>query len=232
MTRRLVAELKSRLLPTGAEPRYVPLGLYRGLRLELDLQTQSQTYLGLAERETHHHLARALESCQWAIDVGAAAGELTILFLLHSRAELVVAIEPRVSETALLSRNLALNGCAQDRRCQILNKCAAEADGSETVALDSLPVDRTKRGFVKIDVDGAELSVLNGASRLLQEATVDLLIEVHSQALEQQVIDRLAVVGYRSTVIPNGWWRAVVPEQRPIAHNRWLWAVKDSGHTA
>ena len=227
-----MAHLKSRLLPTGAEPRYVPLGLYRGLRLELDLQTQSQTYLGLAERETHHHLADALESCHWAIDVGAAAGELTVLFLLHSRADLVVAIEPRFSEMTVLSRNLALNGCAQDRRCQLLNKCAAEVDGPETVTLDSVPVDRTKRGFVKIDVDGAELSVLNGASRLLQEATVDLLIEVHSEALEQQVIDRLAIVGYRSTVIPNGWWRAVVPEQRPIAHNRWLWAVKNAGPTA
>jgi tRNA G37 N-methylase Trm5 len=229
MTRRLVAHLKSRLLPIGAMPRYVPLGLYRGLRLELDLQTQSQTYLGLAERETHRRLAGALESCQWVIDVGAAAGELTILFLLHSRADLVVAIEPRPSETALLSRNLVLNGCAQDRRCLILNKCAAEVDGPETIALDSVAVDRAKRGFVKIDVDGAELSVLDGASRLLQEASVELLIEVHSEILERQVIDRLATLGYRSTVIPNGWWRAVVPEQRPIAHNRWLWAVKGSG---
>jgi SAM-dependent methyltransferase len=229
MTRRLVSRLKSRLLPAGVGPRYVPLGLYRGLTLELDLQTQSQTYLGLAERETHGHLQRALETCRWVVDVGAGSGELSVLFLRHSGAEQVFAIEPGRLEAGVIVRNLALNGCTQDRRCQVIDKFAGDVDGPDSVALDSLPIDQTKKGFIKIDVDGAEVAVLRGAARLLQGAVVDLLVEVHSAELEREVIDLLVAHGYGCTVIPNGWWRLVVPEQRPIPHNRWLWAAKVPG---
>jgi len=28
-------------------------------------------------------------------------------------------------------------------------------------------------------------------------------------------------------IIKDAWWRVIVPEMRPIEHNRWLWATKN-----
>lgn len=209
----------------GLRPRRVPLGLFRGLVLELDLRVQAQVYLGLFERETYRWIRRALGRCAWAIDVGAANGELSVCLLRASRAEHVFAFEPQSSEVATLRRNLAHNGCSDDGRLVIVEKLAGRADQAGCVALDDLPIDRTKRGFVKIDVDGAEMAVLEGAQTLLQTAIVDLLVETHSHDLEREAIDFLSGRGYACTVIANAWWRAIVPEQRPIPHNRWLWAA-------
>ena len=94
------------------------------------------------------------------------------------------------------------------------------------VTLDSLNLDRDKPGFIKIDVDGPECDVLDSGARLLSKADVCLLVETHSLELELGCIDRLEKLGYVCSVIRNAWWRIFVPEQRPIAHNRWLWAEK------
>ena len=212
-------------MPPGARPRRVPFGLFRGLVLELDLRCQSQIYLGLFERETYRWIRRALRQCAWAIDVGAANGELSVCMLRASRAEHVFAFEPQPAELATLRRNLAYNGCSDDNRLVVVEKLAGRADEAGCVALDDLPIDRAKRGFIKIDVDGAELTVLESAHALLETATIDVLLETHSLDLERRAMAFLSERGYACTVIANAWWRALVPEQRPIQHNRWLWAV-------
>jgi Methyltransferase FkbM domain len=94
--------------------------------------------------------------------------------------------------------------------------------GDNQVRLDSLSVPETN-GFVKIDVDGAELDVLSSGETLLRFLRPYLLIETHSQDLETHCIGFLASLGYNVSIIRNAWWRIFLPEQR-IAHNRWLWA--------
>ena len=91
--------------------------------------------------------------------------------------------------------------------------------------LDDVPVDREKRGFIKIDVDGAELDVLQSGESLLSSDRIDLLVETHSQKLECACERLLTGFGYRVRVVKNGWYRAVIPELRPTQHNRWLWAT-------
>jgi hypothetical protein len=91
--------------------------------------------------------------------------------------------------------------------------------------LDALELEKTERGFIKIDVEGHEMDVLQSGERLLCSATVDLLIETHSKILEEQCLKWLVSKGYHCEVIMNAWWRAMIPEKRPIDHNRWLWAT-------
>lgn len=76
-------------------------------------------------------------------------------------------------------------------------------------------------------MEGAEVDVLAGAQALLMERGVSWLIETHSQMLEEQCIDCLANAGYETHIIPNAWWRKILPERRPLAHNRWLFARKE-----
>jgi hypothetical protein len=61
------------------------------------------------------------------------------------------------------------------------------------VALDDL--DLPAPAFVKVDVEGSEVAVLDGAARLLREARPVLVVETHETNAE--VADRLEALGYR-----------------------------------
>jgi hypothetical protein len=76
--------------------------------------------------------------------------------------------------------------------------------------------------FVKIDVDGAELEVLDGMRGTLRKVGPSLVVETHSGELEQECAALLASASYRVRVRRNALWRVLYPEMRPIEHNRWL----------
>ena len=73
--------------------------------------------------------------------------------------------------------------------------------------------------MLKIDVDGAEVSVLAGASRLLVESHPDVIVETHSAELEHVCTRLLIEAEYASRVITP---RRIFPQNRPAEHNRWL----------
>jgi hypothetical protein len=218
--------IKRRVVKGGRRPRKVPFGLFRGLVLDLDLQHQTQVYLGLWERETYKYLRKAADRCVWMVDVGAGKGELCLYFLKNSRAEKIIAFEPQDSEIKVIRSNLALNGAQENEIVAVSNKFIGTADDPRYAALDELDVDKGKRGFIKIDVDGYETDALKSGDRLLSGRNVDLLVETHSKRLEEECIEWLDAKGYRCEIVKNAWWRFVVPEQRPgTTHNRWLWAT-------
>jgi hypothetical protein len=219
--------LKALVAPPGSRPRQVRFGIYRGLLLEIDLTNQMQLYLGLQERETHRFIRQALQRCDWFVDVGAGTGELSCLALRHSAAKRVCACEPGHSERTALMRNLELNNFRDDARLVVVDKFVGSAREPGYAPLDSLPHDNRARGFVKIDVDGAEIDVLHSGNRMLSDAPVDILLETHSADLERESRAFLAGKGFSCTVIENAAWRAIVPERRPIGHNRWLWATRN-----
>ena len=224
--RRLVSAIKSAIVPAGVQPRKMPLGLYKGLTLEMDFRYEAQLYLGLCERETYPWIRRAMRRCVWAVDVGAGHGELCVRLMQSPAGGPIVAFEPQASKVAVLLRNAALNKYENDRRLMVVEKLAGPATSNGCLAIDDLPLDRRERGFLKIDVDGAEVAVLEGAKTILDRGLVDVLVETHSAALERECIAFLSGRGYDCTVINNAWWRVILPEQRPIEHNRWLWATK------
>ena len=130
------------------------------------------------------------------VDVGAHAGVYAI-WALELGAE-VVAVEPNPEMSAQLRANLTLNGYA----AAVHEMALADAPGTMTMAgadllcqhlllggapesspsgievpvstLDALLGDRTARG-VKIDVEGAERLVLEGAEHALREGRIELL---------------------------------------------------------
>jgi hypothetical protein len=223
---RIFGWVKRRLVRAGIQPRRVPIGLFSGLRLNLNLQDQLQTYLGLWERETYRFVRRACRSSHWVADVGAGRGELSLFFLNRGSAERVLAIEPDHDEVAGLRANVALNHQVQPDALRIVEACIGTTHAPGFVRLDDLGLPIDTPGFIKVDVDGGELDVLKSGERLLSEGIVELLVETHSRQLELECLAYLGALGYQCQIVKNAWWRIVVPELRPIAHNRWLWATR------
>ena len=177
------------------------------------------------EREIYEYIKRSSIACEWMIDIGAGAGELCLYLLKNSKAEKIIAVEPLASEIDILKSNLSLNQEQSSKRIMVLAKCAGTANAPNYFSLDTLELEKDKRGFIKIDVEGYEMDVLQSGERLLSSTTVDLLVETHSKILEEQCLEWLVSKGYHCEVIMNAWWRVIIPEQRPIPHNRWIWAT-------
>jgi len=219
---RPLSRIKQSFVPATRSPRKVVGGIYKGLVLDLDLQHETQVFLGLYERETFPCIRAAAARARWMIDVGAGNGELALFFLRQPGIGLVHAFEPLPKAVATFRRNLALNDLQDDPRLAIHAGFAGAQPGF--TRLDDLAVDRSAPGFLKIDVDGFELDVLASAERLLAAAHPDVLLEVHSAPLEADGLAQLRRFGYAPQIVDNAWWRVVIPERRPIPHNRWLWA--------
>jgi hypothetical protein len=193
------------------------LGPFRGINTIAIPRDSLQIRLGLWERETYKYIRRAADEASWVIDIGAGSGELSIFFETRTKADPIIAIEPW--DTRLLRQNIELN---ESVRITVLDQYLGIEENH--LLLDSLEVPRHQRGLIKVDADFAELSILTSGERLLAEGKPLLLVETHSAALERDCCAYLHQLGYSTKVVPNAWWRFMIPEQRPSDHNRWLWA--------
>ncbi len=188
--------------------------------MELDLTSQTQRYLGLDEREILRATQRLSNSCKTMIDIGANDGYYTLAFL-QSAAERVVACEPGPPAELLLQNALA-NGYQLDERFSIEVKPIGSGPGC--VKITDLLADLPRPIFIKVDIDGGEHDLLLSAETYPFFGDIRWLIETHSVELESQCVAWLTSHGYETRIIDNAWWRALLPELRPLAHNRWLMA--------
>jgi hypothetical protein len=223
---RALSWVKNLIVPAGRKPRQIVFGPFQGITMELSLRHQSQIYLGLFEREAHGWLQRLSRGIQTAIDIGADRGEHTLFFLMRTNATRVLAFEPNPESLPLLQENLRLNALAGSNRLEISTAMVGDSDGAHKIRLDSLVGSVQLPCFIKMDVDGAEAEILKGAVTLKGLSGVRWLIETHSKTLECQCIEQLEAAGFATRIIRNAWWRALIPELRPIEHNRWLAAWK------
>lgn len=214
------------LLPKGRAPRTVRGGLYRGLRLELDLQSELLIYLGLYEAELTPHIRRLARGCRSGVDLGAAGGELTLWLLRQPEIERIVAVEPLAREQERFERALALNGFAGDPRVVLHRGFAGAGPTPEFQPLSRLIAGLPEPLFVKIDIDGPEADVLADARADLSARDCRLVIETHSPEAERGCEALLSSAGYRVQIINPAWWRKLLPERRVIPHNRWLIAAR------
>jgi hypothetical protein len=226
MVARALSFVKRKFVSNERVPRTIVSGPFRGIRMNLDLSYQTQLYLGLFERETHQWLKRLSKGITTGIDIGAADGEYTLFLLKNTRALKIYTFEPNPIMASRLNSNLRLNHEAGLKRLQISQKLVGRSSSGEIVSLDSLAEDIRCPCLIKIYVDGVEAEILAGASAIKAMPDIRWLIETHSETLERTCIKSLQSAGFITEIIRNAWWRAILPEQRPIPHNRWLVAWK------
>lgn len=186
----------------------------------IDPAHQSQRIIGVQEMEVTPIAKRFIQASASFVDVGASDGEYTILAKSLNPRLRVVGCDADPANKTRFQRNAALNGLpAPD------SEWVAGFIGTAHIPLDSITDDLPSPVTLKIDVDGGEMDVLASGTRVLQRPDTRIVLEVHSQALEQDCIELLESMGYHCRVVDQAWWRKVLPELRP-GWNRWVIATK------
>lgn len=199
----------------------VPIGIGRGIRLEVEAGAPLHMYVGTWEMELAPYLRALIRPGTLCFDVGGHDGYYAMLLARLSGAE-TISFEFDERNVALMRRNLALNPSLAKRVLIHRTYVAHErAESPRADTLDHLIAGREVfvPDMVKIDVEGAETSVLAGASHLLVARKPHLIIETHSESLEQDCVRLLEDVGYRPAVVDQRRW---LREHRGSGHNRWL----------
>ena len=215
-----LSKTKSLLLPSGRELHQVKFGLLRGLTLPLDLQHQSQIYFGTWEREHYGWTRRLSRDICTFVDIGANHGIMTAYGAARTSAQRIFAFEPGTDLHSVIRTSVEMNG---DVDTFVLDdRFVSDSTTNASVRLDDFADQICYPCFLKVDVDGGEEEVLHGAEQVFANGDTRLLLETHSQALEEACLDVLAGYGYETRIIDNAWWRFILPEQRGCAHNRWM----------
>jgi hypothetical protein len=211
--------IKSAFLP-GTQPRKVLFGAGRGITLSADRRHSGQRYFGLAELEIARDFVDFAKRSKSFCDVGASDGWYCLLARKHNANLQITAVEPApLPDTPT---NLRLNRLDEGPEFRWIKKRC----GSDGLPLDQIAADCPSPLFLKIDIDGGELDALSSGPRILRDKARFLIVETHTEELEKACIDLVQDIGYSVRIIPNGWYRAFVPELRPIRHNRWFSAVR------
>lgn len=198
-----IIRLPLRLIPGNANVR-VRSGLNKGLRWRVGSATHG-CWLGHYEAEIQGRLPEFVHPGMVCYDLGANAGFYTLaLARLAGATGRVLAFEPLAENAAYLLHHLAINDLPQ---ASLVQAAVADTDGVAsfqahssrsmgslttgaasnylvpTVRLDTM-LDRhglPVPGFIKIDVERAELAALQGAESTLAQHQPALLIAFHGE---------------------------------------------------
>lgn len=218
---RAATQSGKKIAPQGRHPRRVLTGVARGIRLPLDLESQSQTWVGLYEIELNRHLARLCRPGGLCIDVGGGLGYHALVLARLSQGP-VTTFEPSERARAVLQQALDLN--------PDLAKHVTVSDqpvgGDGGVSLDAwVSTHGLEPTFLKVDVDGFEMDVLESAEEVLRQHKPAVIVETHTPELEVRCGRKLRELGYQVLIVSQ---RRVLREHRPplqhlgADHNRWL----------
>ncbi len=217
--------IKGVIFEDAWRPYRIRGGSLEGRRFYLNLRHDTQTWRGIYEVALQDWLASTIKHDSVCCDVGAAEGWVTLQMALRATCGIVYAFEPS-ARGEWIKKNLQLN---KDRpqanvileQCLVGALTESGAGGECKIALDDLVArDNVARiDVLKIDVDGFELDVLDGASRILNEYRPSVCVEVHSRELLDGVTERMQSARYSYEVID-----APPHEHRPIEYNPTVFA--------
>jgi FkbM family methyltransferase len=211
-----------KLVPANAVVRILG-GPLRGYRWVAAAGTHG-CWLGTYEREWQWAFARAARRVDVVFDVGAHAGLYTLIAATRIRpGGRVVALEPVAANRQRLAEHLRIN---QVTHVSILPVAVADFSGRGTfaagqnsfdghlsergdpvdvVAIDDLTADRLPDpGLIKIDVEGAEWRVLQGAAATIERSRPIVFLATHTDLLTNACAAWLTARGYSVSVLNGG----------------------------
>jgi hypothetical protein len=192
------------LLPNRSLPLPILSGPFRGARINLNPRCSLRKVLGIYEHELNSWLESVFPRVNTVLDVGANDGYFTFgsaaAFRRLGKSAEIIAFEPLKEHFEDLQSSLT-----KHPQCQInifLHNCLVGAEvKSGMTTLDAISHQRDnlniqKSALIKIDVEGAELEVIEGASLWLNPTNY-FLIEVHHESFLEILTQKFSAQGIR-----------------------------------
>jgi FkbM family methyltransferase len=210
----------------------VDAGPAKGLRALIVLPEDKGIWTGAYEQEFVGALAAAVKPDDVCFDVGGWHGFCGGVMALNGASKTVI-FEPmpencqRILKLIELNPNLAINlfqGAVGESNGQAtFHVLEADSMGKledsifqkdvtgakinvPIISLDDYCQNNSIRypKVIKVDVEGAEMMVLRGASCILRESKPTLFVEAHSRQLAADVVKLLLTYGYTTTTLETG----------------------------
>jgi FkbM family methyltransferase len=185
--------------------------------------TRSSFFFGNYEPEQTQLFERYVRPGSVVYDIGAHYGYYSLLSsTLAGDSGTVIAFEPSPANLARLRRHLELNRCVNVR---IIEKAISDSEGTahfetrtgsgvghladdgplevRVTRLDTVADELPQPDVIKIDVEGAEMGVLEGGLLTLTAAKPVIFLSVHGPELKKRCTEFLERLGYTlSQVLP------------------------------
>ena len=197
-------------------------GPMRGIKLAASQHTSHAHIKGSYEREVQNAIDNMVRVGDICYDLGASIGYMTLL--MARKAKHVYSFEPAPHAIAELQRHIAANGMQNVtivpspvsggvRPARFCLTDAAYGSGInetetrwpvlqlETTTLDLFARDHPVPDFLKMDVEGEEGAVLDGAHEMLARRKTSICCEVHNRDAARSVIGTLERFGYKLTLL-------------------------------
>jgi hypothetical protein len=208
-------------------------GPFRDARIVMNPRDSLRKIFGLYEHELNDWLEQALRRVSRVVDVGANDGYFTFgsaaAFRRLGKSGEIIACEPQDSHVAMLRESVASQP-QTGIRFEIVHALVGKELKPGMITLDSLqpavddPNDKV-RTLVKIDVEGAEVDVIEGGRSWLQRSNY-FVIEVHRYELVGQLRDIFAEKGLKLVQLNQQPLRVIGGELREREN---LWLISDLG---
>ena len=197
-----------RLIPGHIQPTRILRGPFRGATICINRRDNLRKIFGLYEHELNSWLENVLPRVNTVLDVGANDGYFTFgcaaAFRRLGRAAEIIAFEPqpghceqleaseRHQPAGLVNITVLQTLVGKDIRpgMTTLDEAAKQHFPGTALTADQRP------SLIKIDVEGAEFDVIEGASNWLRPENY-FLIEVHTEPLLAALRKRFAEAGVR-----------------------------------
>jgi hypothetical protein len=222
--------LKNRLIDDRTRPVRILGGPFRGATICMNLRENLRKVFGVYEHELNGWLRAALPRVDAVLDIGANDGYFAFgcaaAFRRAGKAGRIIAFEPQSVHCEQLRATAQIQSRAVPEVTVSIEQTLV---GSEVTAgqstLDSF-VQRAekplvpRRTMLKIDVEGAEIDVIAGASLWLDPSNC-FLIEVHEERFGALLQERFAAAGLSLDAIGQSPLPWLGRERRQVS-NSWL----------
>ncbi len=213
-------------LPNRPVPTRIWLGPFRGARIVMNPRYSLRKMFGLYEQELNAWLSQALVRVSRVLDVGANDGYFTFgcaaVFRRQGKSGEIISFEPEERFVHDLRQSIAAQQLA-DIRIKVVPALVGRTVAEGMTTLDALPIADRTRTLVKIDVEGAEMDVIEGSKSWLAPTNL-FLIEVHKEHFLAQFRDLFAEHGHPLVQINQQPYRLL---GRDLRDEKNWWLVSD-----
>lgn len=217
--------IKYILFGKGLQQKKILFGKARGIKMFINPTYKVQRIIGADEREIQSLFVHFAKKCNYFFDVGSSDGYYSLLYKKYNPSGEVYLFDTDEKFEEVQKNHFAINKI--NSGFHMYFKIVSDKNDDAHICLDNFKIklDSFKikiTALFKIDVEGGELMVLGGMHDTLINCNCYLIIETHSRQLERDCINFLLQKKYQTRIIKNAWWRIILGERRPLAHNRWL----------